>query len=106
MMSDFRERDGKYKLILPLRLIPNFVFVTKPTGSKEYEVKRELPIYFEKGLSGQIKMPEGCVYLCSKDGIEVAYDDKRMAVHFDCSDELKELLDEIQEREEMEEEDK
>lgn len=90
--------DGKFKIILRLEEVPDFTIVTKPTGTKAYEVKRKLPVYpchESLKLAMSFIMPDWCVYLTSADGVEVEFPETKVAVHFNDFDEMLEFVNEL-----------
>lgn len=97
-MNKYMQSDGTFKLILAVGLIHDSQIVTKPTGSREFTVKRKMPVHFEKGLSSNIKMPDNVIYLCNDDGVTVVYECKPMAVHFDDLEELIDFLEQVREK--------
>ena len=103
-MTDFIQ-EGKYKIIMPLEKVPEFTIVTKPTGTKPYEVKRKLPVYSQdKELRGKIdiNVPDYCIYLVADNGVNVEWPDTKVAIHFECIAELLEFVNDIEYRRESE----
>jgi len=93
--------NGKFKIILQLKEVPEFTIVTKPTGTKPYEVRHKLPVYTkEKSLRNEIEIniPDWCICLVSDGGVNVEFPETDVAVHFDSIADMYDFVNELENR--------
>ena len=71
------------KLVLKASLIPDCTEVTKPTGSKVYTLRNELPLYAVSGrIDTKVTSDEDVRFLASESGINIITADTELAIHF------------------------
>lgn len=91
-----------YRLSLPAEemLIEKTVdtFVTKPTGTKEYKLKKHVDIYHETGEGNKtikINVPDDCLFLYSDDGINMINKSDILSISFETLKELKDFVNKM-----------
>lgn len=82
------------RVLLPLSVLPDNTVVSKPTGEKQYTLKRVIKIY---GNNKELKADEGTAFLvCQSGNINAVNEAKQHAVDFDSTEDARDFLEEIE----------